>query len=124
MGRRLVDVCLQVQGYRGIQNDENKIAAYELLKTPDDYVAHFERYATSVVSIIGYGRRIPTTTDPIITEVINLMHRAAALNVPGKTFPMLMETFPCKPYQPVPASTKEQHVLTSTPQFWPGSPTG
>ncbi|PSN70691.1 cytochrome P450 [Corynespora cassiicola Philippines] len=84
----------QVQRYRDLQNDENKVAAYEMLSTPDDYVAHFERYATSVVSIIGYGRRMPTTTDPMITEVINLMHRAAALNVPGKTFPMLMETFP------------------------------
>jgi cytochrome P450 len=66
----------------------------DLLTSPEDYVAHFERYATSVVSIIGFGRRISSTTDPIITEVIALMHRAAALNVPGKTFPMLMETFP------------------------------
>jgi len=50
----------------------------------------------SVVSIIGFGRRISTTVDPIIPEVIAVMHRAADLNVPGKTFPMLMETFPSK----------------------------
>jgi hypothetical protein len=72
------------------------MVAYDLLSTPDNYVEHFERYATSVVSIIGFGRRIARIDDPIITEVIALMHRAAALNVPGKTFPMLMETFPCK----------------------------
>ncbi|KAG6353835.1 hypothetical protein INS49_005316 [Diaporthe citri] len=60
---------------------------------PDDYVKHFERYATSV-SIIGFGRRVESNEDPIITEVIAVMQLAAELNVPGKKFPMLMETFP------------------------------
>ncbi|KAF2005631.1 cytochrome P450 [Amniculicola lignicola CBS 123094] len=84
----------QVKRYRDFQNDESKVVAYSMLTTPDDYVAHFERYATSVVSIIGFGRRVGDPKDPIITEVIQVMHHAAALNVPGKTFPMLMETFP------------------------------
>jgi cytochrome P450 len=84
----------QVKRYRDFQNDESKVVAYDLLTTPEQYVAHFERYATSVVSIIGFGRRVASSTDPIITEVIAVMHRAADLNVPGKTFPMLMETFP------------------------------
>lgn len=57
-------------------------------------MVHLERYAASVVSIIGFGRRIKRTTDPVISEVLALMQRAAELNVPGKTFPMLMETFP------------------------------
>lgn len=86
----------QVKKYRGFQNDESKVVAYDMLSTPEQYVAHFERYATSVVSIIGFGRRVAVHTDPIISEVIAFMHRAADLNVPGKTFPMLMETFPCK----------------------------
>ncbi|OCL15379.1 cytochrome P450 [Glonium stellatum] len=84
----------QVRRYRKFQNDESKIVAYDLLSSPEDYVMHFERYATSVVSIIGFGRRVSTWRDPIITEVIALMHLAADLNVPGKRFPMLMETFP------------------------------
>jgi cytochrome P450 len=70
------------------------VVALDLLSTPEKYVAHFERYATSVVSIIGFGRRVASSTDPIITEVIAVMHRAADLNVPGKKFPMLLETFP------------------------------
>jgi cytochrome P450 len=57
-------------------------------------VAHFERYAASVVSIIGFGRRVSSIDDPIITEVIAVMQKAADLNVPGKSFPMLFETFP------------------------------
>jgi cytochrome P450 len=84
----------QVRKYRGFQNDESKIVAFELLRSPGDYVAHFERYAASVVSIIGFNRRIASTQDPIITEVIAVMQKAAELNVPGKEFPMLFETFP------------------------------
>lgn len=84
----------KVREYRGFQNDESKVVAYDLLTSPEAYVAHFERYATSVVSIIGFGRRVAHHTDPIISEVIAVMHRAADLNVPGKSFPMLLETFP------------------------------
>ncbi|KAG4431085.1 hypothetical protein IFR05_013440 [Cadophora sp. M221] len=84
----------QVRNYRGFQNDESMLVAYNILQTPEDYEKHFERYAASVVSIIGFGRRIASTKDPIISEVLAVMQRAAELNVPGKTFPMLMETFP------------------------------
>jgi len=84
----------QVRKYRGFQNDESKVMAYDMLRTPANYVAHMERYATSVVSIIGFGRRVASSEDPLITEVIAVMHRAADLNVPGKSFPMIMETFP------------------------------
>ncbi|KAK6842968.1 hypothetical protein PG995_001982 [Apiospora arundinis] len=83
-----------VRRYRSFQNDESRLVAYDMLRDPGNYVKHFERYATSVVSIIAFGRRVETSEDPIITEVIRAMHVAADLNVPGKTFPMLMETFP------------------------------
>lgn len=86
----------QVRRYRDFQNDESKLVAYNLVRSPEDYVVHFERYTTSVMSIIGFGRRVADVTDPIITEVIAVMHRAADLNVPGKKFPMLLETFPSR----------------------------
>jgi cytochrome P450 len=95
--RKLMHHAVGVQSvrkYRTFQNDEGRIVAYDLLSSPQDYVNHFERYATSVVSIIAFGRRVDTWNDPIITEVIATMHLAADLNVPGKSFPMLMETFP------------------------------
>jgi hypothetical protein len=72
------------------------VVLYDLLSDPENFVGYLERYAASVVSIIRFGRRIQTVTDPIITEVIALMQHAAELNVRGKTFPMLMETFPCE----------------------------
>ena len=84
----------QVRSYGQIQNNESKLIATFLLDEPKNYVMHFERYAASIVSIIAYGRRIPSCLDPIITEVIAVMHDATGLNIPGKSFPMLMETFP------------------------------
>ncbi|AEO55767.1 hypothetical protein MYCTH_2116457 [Thermothelomyces thermophilus ATCC 42464] len=95
--RKLMHVGVGVQsvrGYREIQNNESKIVAYDFLREPKEYVKHLERYATSVVSIIAFGRRVASYNDPIITEVIALMQLAADLNVPGKSFPMLLETFP------------------------------
>ncbi|ETI25665.1 hypothetical protein G647_02439 [Cladophialophora carrionii CBS 160.54] len=83
-----------VRSYSGFQNNESKVVALDLVRDPADYVMHFERYAASVVSIIGFNRRIKDKEDPIITDVIAIMQRAAELNVPGKKFPMLMETFP------------------------------
>lgn len=83
-----------VRSYSGFQNNESRVVALNMLTDPDDYVKHFERYAASVVSIIGFNRRISSKEDPIITEVIAVMQKAADLNIPGKTFPLLMETFP------------------------------
>lgn len=60
----------QVRNYQKLQSDENKVVLLDLLTDSENYVAHFERYAASVVSIIGFGRRISKITDPIITEVI------------------------------------------------------
>lgn len=99
--RKLMHMAVGIQTvrkYRQDQNNESKIIALDFLREPKEYVKHLERYATSVVSIIGFGRRVASYNDPIITEVIALMQLAADLNVPGKSFPMLMETFPSTLY--------------------------
>ncbi|TKX21227.1 cytochrome P450 monooxygenase-like protein 38 [Elsinoe australis] len=69
----------KVREYRDFQNNESRVLAAAILERPKDYVAHMERYATSVVSIVGFGD----------------------LNVPGKSMPMLMETFPILSKLPV-----------------------
>ncbi|KAL8380741.1 hypothetical protein RB595_005156 [Gaeumannomyces hyphopodioides] len=83
-----------VRRYRDVQNLESQVVASDMLRDPANFVKHLERYATSVVSILAFGRRVASFDDPIITEVIAVMQLAAELNVPGKAFPMLMETFP------------------------------
>lgn len=95
--RKLMHAGVGIQAarrHRAVQEAESRVVARDVLASPADYVRHFERYATSVVSIVGFGRRVERWDDPIITEVIATMQLAADLNVPGKTFPMLMETFP------------------------------
>ena len=95
--RKLMHLGVGVQAvrkWREIQDNESKVVSLDFLREPTEYVKHLERYATSVVSIIAFGRRVASYNDPIITEVIAHMHLAADLNVPGKSFPMLMETFP------------------------------
>jgi len=83
---------------RDLQNNESKQVPWDILqgtkfsrfsqqqlrlfKDPQEYVNHFERYAASVVSIIGFGRRLQTWRDPVVTQVIYSMQLAAALNVP------------------------------------------
>lgn len=84
----------KVQGYRSFQDDENKVVVFDLLTSPEDFVAHFKRWAANVVFIIGFGRRIPRTTDPIVTEVIAFMQAQAHVAVIAKDFPRLMESFP------------------------------
>ncbi len=91
----------KVKTYRSLQDDESKITTCDLLSSPNDFVAHFERYATSVVSAIGFGRRVADMNDPLITEVIDIMHRAAEMAVPAKDFPRLMESFPCESSQAI-----------------------
>jgi hypothetical protein len=90
----------QVRSYQNLQSDENKVVLRDLLTDPANFALHLERYAASVVSIIGFGRRISSFNDPIITEVVALMQKAAEHNVPGKSFPMILETFPSKNCSP------------------------
>jgi hypothetical protein len=44
--------------YRPIQSLESKQLLHELLQTPEKYRQHLERYATSVIVTITYGRRV------------------------------------------------------------------
>lgn len=50
-----------------------------------------ERYSCSVVSIIGWGRRISKKDDPIVERALAVMHQAAQIFVPGDYW---METLP------------------------------
>lgn len=79
-----------------VQSDESKVVLVDLLREPEEFVGHLERWAASVASILGFGRRIESAKDPIVSEVLRVMQHSAELNVPGTSFPMLMETFPCE----------------------------
>jgi len=47
-----------VRGHRHVQGNEAKLLLRDFLQTPDNYVNSIERYSVSVVSVVGWGRRI------------------------------------------------------------------
>jgi hypothetical protein len=74
----------QVRSYREFQDNESRVVPYDILREPERFASHFERYATSTVTIIGFGRRLQSYDDPMITEVIYIMQLSALFGVPGK----------------------------------------
>ncbi|CAK4034003.1 Fumitremorgin C synthase [Lecanosticta acicola] len=84
----------KVQSYRHIQSAESKITALRLLESSKNYVDHLERAATSVMSVIGTGKRIRELNDPLTVKVIKVTAEMGEKVVVGKHFPMILETFP------------------------------
>jgi len=80
-----------VRNHREIQSNESAILLSELMQQPDDFVMSVERYSCSVVSIVGWGRRIKRKDDPIVERALNIMHVTAQIFVPGDYW---METIP------------------------------
>ncbi len=56
---------------------------WNILKDPADYVFHLERYACSVVSIIGWGRRIVRKNDYVAKQALEVMANAVDVIIPG-----------------------------------------
>lgn len=84
----------KLQCYRVIQDAESKVTTFRLLEDPGDYVAHLERSATSVMSIIGTGKRVTKLNDPLTLRVMQVTAEAGEKVVVGRHFPMILETFP------------------------------
>jgi hypothetical protein len=86
-----------VRGHQGFQADESRILSKDILDNPEDFSMAIERYSCSVVSIIGWGRRISRKDDPIVERALEFMHTAAQIFVPGDYW---METLPLLQYLP------------------------
>ncbi|KAK5546714.1 hypothetical protein LTR46_012037, partial [Exophiala xenobiotica] len=74
--RRLMHTAVgsqAVRPLRHIQAYESKILVRDLMEKPDDYVLSIERYSTSVVSIIGWGRRIDKINDYVGHMALQVM---------------------------------------------------
>ena len=86
-----------VRSHQGFQADESRVLTKDILDHPQDFVMAIERYSCSVVSIIGWGRRISRKDDPIVDRALEFMHTAAQIFVPGDYW---METIPLLKYLP------------------------
>jgi len=77
--------------YRPIQENESKRLAMDLVRDPNNFDRHLERYAASVVMTVAYGRRVDDMNDPAVQMVLEMMQYMASLNVPGR---FLAESIP------------------------------
>lgn len=71
-----------MRNYRTFQSDEAKILTFDFLADPADFVMSIERYSVSIVSIIGWGRRIARKCDYVCQQSIASME-AVNFVIPG-----------------------------------------
>jgi len=83
--------------YRPVQEAEASRLCHQFLQKPAEFDAFLDRYTASIVFTIAYGHRIDSLQSPIIRQRMKIMHRNAALNVPGR---YLVESFPILKHVP------------------------
>ena len=69
--RKLLHSCFmqrQSETYRHIQSLESKILLNDLLRAPEQFRTHLERYAASVIVTITYGRRVDDVRTDIVVQ--------------------------------------------------------
>lgn len=79
-----------VRNHRPLQDNEIKILVGDLLEIPENYVKAIERYSVSVVSSVGFGRRIDKMND-IVAQVALKFMEGVDMAIPGL---FLMESMP------------------------------
>jgi cytochrome P450 len=77
--------------YKAFQIDEGRVLMRDLLNDPANFAHHFERYACSLVSILGWGRRIDHQNDYILQFALKMMDEITMMQVPGLYW---LETIP------------------------------
>ncbi len=79
-----------VRSYRPFQESEIRVLLQDLLLTPDNFVKAIERYSVSIVSCIGFGRRVDKMNDGVAQVALKFME-GVDLVMPGM---FIMETIP------------------------------
>ena len=79
-----------VRSYRAFQSSEIRVLLRDLLLTPDNFVKAIERYSISIVSCIGFGRRVDKMNDDVAQVALKFME-GVDLVMPGM---FIMETIP------------------------------
>jgi cytochrome P450 len=72
-----------VREHASFQRAEARLLTRDLIEDPKDFVMAIERYSCSVVSIIGWGRRIERKDDYVVEQACAMMNQAVDIQVPG-----------------------------------------
>lgn len=79
--------------YRARQEAESTRLMYQVMQSPETWERAFDRFTSSVVFSISYGRRIDSVDSKTIRQRLDFMQFMASLNVPGaykaESFPIL-----------------------------------
>ncbi|KAL3473182.1 cytochrome P450, partial [Aspergillus californicus] len=79
-----------VRAHRPFQDNEIKIMLRDLVQKPENYVKAIERYSVSVVSCVGFGRRVDKMDDIVAQMALKFME-GVDFAIPGQ---FLMESVP------------------------------
>ena len=69
------------EGYKPIQEAESRRLTRDLLTNPQNFGKHLERYASSVMICVAYGRRVDDMNDPVVKKIYERMAYMSTLNV-------------------------------------------
>ncbi|KAK3331310.1 cytochrome P450 [Apodospora peruviana] len=81
----------QAAGFRKYQDHEAKVMLGDLIKAPEEFLAHGERFATSVIFSAVYGVRLAQLDHPIMAEFYALWEEMLESFQPGT---LLVDYFP------------------------------
>lgn len=90
----------------------------DLMTMPDGYVTSIERYSCSIVSILGWGRRISDRDDYIVRLATTFMEDRTGMEVPGAYW---MEAIPEMQYLPswlYPLPHQLRHLGDALKAYW------
>ena len=83
--RRHVLACADrsSDSYTPLQETESNQLLFEFLSS-SDFAAHFERYSISLIYAVTYGFRVPSESDPRITEIHRVQENLGLAGAFGK----------------------------------------
>ncbi|KAF6750546.1 cytochrome P450 [Ephemerocybe angulata] len=87
-------------GYKPLQDAESKVLLrdiYQNVDTPKSHPDSIRRYAVSIVTVVSYGRRIASLSDPLVLAQDKMDHYYITASVPGK---FLVDIFPILSWLP------------------------
>ncbi|KAH8178530.1 cytochrome p450 domain-containing protein [Sarocladium implicatum] len=104
----------QSETYRPVQSLESKVLLNDLLRAPEQFRMHLERYAASVIVTITYGRRVDDVrTDIVVQRNAEAMERLTSVNIPGK---FAVERYPLLKHVPASLAPWKAAVLKQRDQ--------
>ncbi|KAA1470664.1 cytochrome P450 [Dentipellis sp. KUC8613] len=77
--------------YREFQSLESAVLIQELCGNPSLFSLHFQRFATSVVFAISYGKRVVSMDDPVVKDSRAAANAFASTLIPGR---FIVESWP------------------------------